>query len=418
MNKWIVSGLMGVMVVLALQLAITAQSLQTVRTILNNVWDRVNHRLMTTPGVGAQGVMETEQTIWNDVWDAGNNMLRISGGGGEGSVSSGFPQYAQEALPIPCTPYSYATVTDNAEIPLQICNVQGDGWSAVSLPTPVGSSTTNPTGMASGVGEIVGMRYATSVVSVNKVLGLEHSVCVDTGTDGVTLTLPFVTSSPVSEYVIVICAGTGSVTLQPSGGDLLAGVNAPQSIVGVRSRMDVSLIGGAWHLVSTEVLSEESQTEVIQLPVTSVRFPTSNPAQLDNSETNPRLLFDATTSECVVFGPFVLPPGYVGSPALYTVYSFNQTQSGAITFIQDVAVMAINPAAAVDVNTESYDTVNSCTGSGTSTTAGFRQALNCVLTNNDGMIARALVKLRMCRNVSDTGVGDVEVLHAMFSYSR
>jgi hypothetical protein len=44
---------------------------------------------MTTPGVGAQGVVETEVTILNDVWDKDNHMLRISGGGGGGGdVSS------------------------------------------------------------------------------------------------------------------------------------------------------------------------------------------------------------------------------------------------------------------------------------------------------------------------------------------
>ena len=59
--------------------------LQTVRTILNDVWDNANNQLMTTPGVGAQGSFETEQTIFNDVWDSSNHMLRVSGGGGGGS---------------------------------------------------------------------------------------------------------------------------------------------------------------------------------------------------------------------------------------------------------------------------------------------------------------------------------------------
>ena len=74
---------------LGIHTSITAQNLQTLRTILNNVWDKANHRLMTTPGVGAQGAFETEVTIFNDVWDSQNNMLRTSGGGaGGGDVSS------------------------------------------------------------------------------------------------------------------------------------------------------------------------------------------------------------------------------------------------------------------------------------------------------------------------------------------
>ena len=90
MAKKIVIGLLAFFVIgLGIHASITAQSLQSVRTILNNVWDKANHRLMTTPGVGAQGVTETEITIFNDVWDSANNMLRVSGGGeGGGDLSS------------------------------------------------------------------------------------------------------------------------------------------------------------------------------------------------------------------------------------------------------------------------------------------------------------------------------------------
>lgn len=81
--------MLTVIAFLGIHVSITAQQLATLRTIFNNVWDRGNHRLMTTPGVGAQGSLETETTILNDVWDNANNMLRVSGGGaGGGDVSS------------------------------------------------------------------------------------------------------------------------------------------------------------------------------------------------------------------------------------------------------------------------------------------------------------------------------------------
>jgi hypothetical protein len=83
-QKWLFVIMACAIVFLTLHMQITAQSLQTVRTILNNVWDRANHRLMTTPGAGAQGAFETEVTIFNDVWDNAQNMLRVSGGGGGG----------------------------------------------------------------------------------------------------------------------------------------------------------------------------------------------------------------------------------------------------------------------------------------------------------------------------------------------
>lgn len=92
MNKWFLAlfvGVVGFFVVWGynsppVEKSAAQSSTQTLITILNNVWDRVNHRLMTTPGVGAQGVTETEITIFNDVWDSANNMLRTSGGGGGG----------------------------------------------------------------------------------------------------------------------------------------------------------------------------------------------------------------------------------------------------------------------------------------------------------------------------------------------
>ena len=335
-----------------------------------------------------------------------------------GGFSSSFAQYTEETLPIPCTPYNYVTLLGGSGTSLYVCNQTGDGWVTAVPQSAIGSSTTNPTGIASGPGTVIGMKFGVSNVSVDRTLGLEHTVCVDAGTDGVTLTLPDAVNSPVSEYAIVICAGAGQVTVQPAGADLLAGVNAPQSMVGVRSRMDVSLVGGEWHLISTQVLNESSATEVIQLPVSSVRFPSSGAAQLDNSETNPRLLFDATVSECAIFGPFILPPNYVGTPSVYVVYSFKQAQSGTVTFMADVSVMATNPGAPADVNTESYDTGNTCTGTSTGTAAGYRQALSCSLANNDAMTASALIKIKVCRNMTDTAVDDVEVLHALFRYLR
>ena len=78
-------GLVASVVFLALHVQVVKGQLQSIRTILNDVWDNANDRLMTTPGVGAQGTTATEQTIFNDVWDKANHMLRVSGGGGAGS---------------------------------------------------------------------------------------------------------------------------------------------------------------------------------------------------------------------------------------------------------------------------------------------------------------------------------------------
>lgn len=88
-KKWVLVVILGVLgwfvVNLSVEKVELEAQLQSLRTILNDVWDNANNRLMTTPGVGAQGVFESEITIFNDVWDASNHMLRVSGGGGAGS---------------------------------------------------------------------------------------------------------------------------------------------------------------------------------------------------------------------------------------------------------------------------------------------------------------------------------------------
>lgn len=89
LQRVLIVVLTGMVVFLGIRVRITAQSLATVREVLNDVWDRAGDRLMTTPGVGAQGTIETEQTIFNDVWDRTNHMLRTSGTGGAGSSTPG-----------------------------------------------------------------------------------------------------------------------------------------------------------------------------------------------------------------------------------------------------------------------------------------------------------------------------------------
>lgn len=70
----------------------TAPPQRTIQQILNDVWDRTNRRLMTTPWAGAQGTSQSETYIFNDVWDSVNHLLRTSGSssnpGGTGDVTS------------------------------------------------------------------------------------------------------------------------------------------------------------------------------------------------------------------------------------------------------------------------------------------------------------------------------------------
>jgi hypothetical protein len=90
MTKWrkpLLTSLVVVIFILGISLSITYSQLQTIRTIMNDVWDKVNHRVMLaawTGGLAANTTFETETTIWNDVWDQANHFIRTSGGGGGG----------------------------------------------------------------------------------------------------------------------------------------------------------------------------------------------------------------------------------------------------------------------------------------------------------------------------------------------
>ena len=78
---------------LGISLKTSVGQLQTLRTVLNDVWDKANHKLMLSSWVGgalSNTTFETETVIWNDVWDQSNHFLKTngSGGGGGGDFSS------------------------------------------------------------------------------------------------------------------------------------------------------------------------------------------------------------------------------------------------------------------------------------------------------------------------------------------
>lgn len=75
--------------------------MQTFKTILNDVWDKVNHQLQGASWAGsgiASYLFATDTDILNDVWDPVNHNLRIVGsGGGSGTVTASGPPVAGQA---------------------------------------------------------------------------------------------------------------------------------------------------------------------------------------------------------------------------------------------------------------------------------------------------------------------------------
>lgn len=149
-------------------------------------------------------------------------------------------------------------------------------------------------------------------------------------------------------------------------------------------------------------------TRFIHLPVIGAHQPSSNPAIIDRSENHERLLFDATTAECVWWN-FVMNEDYSSGLVAKIPYSAASATSG--TFIAGVYVMATSPGDSADNNTDSYDTVNTSAGSTVPGTAGYPNKISVTLTNADSVAAGDNVRLKLCRDISDTASGDIEVLN-------
>ena len=152
-----------------------------------------------------------------------------------------------------------------------------------------------------------------------------------------------------------------------------------------------------------------------QMPINGVKLPSTNPARVDNSETNARLLFDATTSQSG-FWEMTVPQDYGSSPVVRILYSMASATSGS--FFTDVSAMAVTPGDAADINTESYDTVNSCDDATVPGTAGYEDTIACTMTNVDSAAAGDLLKIKIARDVTDTATGDAEIVGVIFEYTK
>jgi hypothetical protein len=153
----------------------------------------------------------------------------------------------------------------------------------------------------------------------------------------------------------------------------------------------------------------------IQLPVAAAKLPTTNAAVVDQSESRPKLLFDATTSWCASW-TFHLNQDYGTAPVL--IYSYSMTSATTGSLSMGWSVWKTTNAEAVDAQTESYATVNTCTDAAVPGTAGRMEQVSCTLTNADGMVANDLVTIKGCRDISDTATGNEELMGAHLQYVK
>jgi hypothetical protein len=86
----------------------------------------------------------------------------------------------------------------------------------------------------------------------------------------------------------------------------------------------------------------------------------------------------------------------------------------------EASVMAVSDGDSQDLDTESYDTVNT----GTATvpgTAGYLDVISVTLTNADSLAAGDLVRIKLSRDAddgtNDTATGDLEFHGARLEYT-
>ena len=157
----------------------------------------------------------------------------------------------------------------------------------------------------------------------------------------------------------------------------------------------------------------------LNLPVASPILPAEAIAPQIKSSTNRRyLLFDDTTPE-TCYWQFRMPANYTSGLTAKIQYTMASATTGKVDF--EVSVMAVSDGDGADVETDSFDTVNS--GSATVPgTAGLLDEISITLTNADGVVAGDLVLISLARDAddgtNDTATGDAEVLTMTIQYDE
>ncbi len=160
-------------------------------------------------------------------------------------------------------------------------------------------------------------------------------------------------------------------------------------------------------------------TGSIILPVQSAKLPSSNPARIDGSTVNWKLLFDAATSQSA-WWQFRLPANYSGSPVLKLQFAPQSTQSGTLAAVWRAYAEGVAPGS--DIATDTYGSANSATSTlANNQAAGILTELSISLSNIGGAFAAGnFVKIMVDRNAasgSDTATGDMALVNATLEYT-
>jgi len=138
-------------------------------------------------------------------------------------------------------------------------------------------------------------------------------------------------------------------------------------------------------------------TGTILLPLLAAVPDATNPPALSFVNGRPRLAFDNTTAELIVW-TFRMPADYASAPTLAVQWSGSASTTATDTVRWEGEVMKLTPNVDGAADADSYAAANGVSDDILGTTAKRIQEATMTLTNDDGVAAGDMVALRLSRN--------------------
>ena len=114
-----------------------------------------------------------------------------------------------------------------------------------------------------------------------------------------------------------------------------------------------------------------------------------------------------------------MPVNYASGPVLKLQYSMASATSGEVVLAAEI--MAVSDGDSQDIDSESFDTINTSASTTVPATAGHLDEISITLTNADSLAAGDFVLLRISRDASDTvnddASGDLELRNISIEYT-
>lgn len=148
-------------------------------------------------------------------------------------------------------------------------------------------------------------------------------------------------------------------------------------------------------------------TSQVILPVNGGVRDSTNPPGLLWQGARPYLTLDGTTDELITWS-FRMPDDYASGLAVKWQYSMASATTNKVAVRSQVMAAADN----VNIDTDSYATLDKCTDATVPGTAGLMDEISFALTNLDSLAAGSYISIQLGRENATTGTnatGDMEV---------